>query len=515
MKELTLSKENIIKTDLLVFISCLLLSFLFLLIATKSSPLYPFNDWADANISFTMGKGMMNGKIPYRDLFDHKGPLFYLLFGVAYLISNTTFLGVFIFEVMSFSFFLFFSYKLFSLYLDRQSTLIALPLLAASVLNLNSFVQGGSSEEFCLPLVTVGLYHLVAYYKDIYPKPMPKKWVIINGLIAGIVLWIKFSLLGFWFGWMLSLFICLLLQKGIFLAIKSSFYFLSGMFITTLPWMVYFGVHQSIREWINSYFVINFTSYSKDTSIVSIIPSTIIGILSHVIENPIASGFMIFGFIVFLGYRKYSSNGFIKSSLILCFAFLSLSVFGGGRNYVYYFLIFSTLMIFFYIVLFTILCEKFGRISAQNTLYVLFFTLIATFFYTLGFNHNIYMIDEEKGDLVQYKYASIINQTKNATLLNYYVLDLGFYTTTGIVPNIRFFHNPNIEYSKYPLIMDEQNRYIEEKLVDYIVFQIPTSYDYKTIEIPYLDENYELIEKEIQINEGTEFYYFLYEIREQ
>ena len=50
---------------LLIGYACLLMFF-----CTKSSPLYIINDWYDANAYFTMGKGMMNGAVPYRDLFD-------------------------------------------------------------------------------------------------------------------------------------------------------------------------------------------------------------------------------------------------------------------------------------------------------------------------------------------------------------------------------------------------------------------------------------------------------------
>jgi len=106
-RKVLLKIENNLDNFTYVYGYCLLISVLFLLIATKSSPLYPFNNWADANISFTMGKGMMNGKVLYRDLFDHKGPYMYLLFGLGYLISNTSFLGIFIFQIISFSIFLF------------------------------------------------------------------------------------------------------------------------------------------------------------------------------------------------------------------------------------------------------------------------------------------------------------------------------------------------------------------------------------------------------------------------
>ena len=59
------------------------LSAVVLALCSKSSPLYAFNDWMDANIFFTMGKSMFRGKVLYRDVFDHKGPVLYFLYGLA------------------------------------------------------------------------------------------------------------------------------------------------------------------------------------------------------------------------------------------------------------------------------------------------------------------------------------------------------------------------------------------------------------------------------------------------
>jgi hypothetical protein len=120
------------------------------------------------------------------------------------------------------------------------------------------------------------------------------------------------------------------------------------------------------------------------------------------------------------------------------------------------------------------------------------------------------MLEIEKEDLVQYKFESTINQTNHPTLLNYGVWDFGFYTTTGIVPNIRFFYNPNIEYSKFPLIMDEQNRYIQERLVDYVVTLASIDDCNDKFDIPFLYKNYILMDKEIQMYEGYEYCFFLF-----
>ena len=57
----------------------------------KSSPLYIINDWYDANAYFTMGKGMMNGAVPYRDLLITKVRCFICYNGIGYLIDSTGF----------------------------------------------------------------------------------------------------------------------------------------------------------------------------------------------------------------------------------------------------------------------------------------------------------------------------------------------------------------------------------------------------------------------------------------
>ena len=80
-----------------------IVSICFLTICSRSSFIYIFNNWDDANSYFTMGKVMMNGGVFYRDSFDQKGPLLYFIYGLAYLISHNTFRGVFVMEILSFT----------------------------------------------------------------------------------------------------------------------------------------------------------------------------------------------------------------------------------------------------------------------------------------------------------------------------------------------------------------------------------------------------------------------------
>ena len=60
-------------------IFCILSALVFITICSKSSPLYAFNDWVDANCYFTVGKSIFKGLVPYRDLFEQKGPVIYFI----------------------------------------------------------------------------------------------------------------------------------------------------------------------------------------------------------------------------------------------------------------------------------------------------------------------------------------------------------------------------------------------------------------------------------------------------
>lgn len=238
-----------------------------------------------------------------------------------------------------------------------------------------------------------------------------------------------------------------------------------------------------------------------------------IGIISPFLLNPVFVTHLYSGLIIFIIHKKYLNNTLKKIGLFLCFFLLILSVHGSGRGYLYryYFLIISPFVIFGFIVLFTIIYERFGKIKSFNLFSMIIVSIVVVgFLYTLRFNQNTSMMKVDEEDLVQYNFATIINQTEDATLLNYGRLDGGFYTTTGITPNVKFFQNQNIPHSKFPLVMDEQNRYIKEQVVDYVIIQIQPSQIDDFSSIPYLEENYKLIKEEHQQYENEKFYYLLF-----
>lgn len=480
---------------LIVLGFCFFISFLFLLLCTQSSPLYPTNTWCDPNAFFTMGKGMMNGKVIYRDLFEQKGPLLYFLHGLAYLVSNRSFLGVFFLEVVSFTFFLFYCHKILSLFIQSKASLIYLPVIAVFILNLISFFEGDSAEEFCLPLLAISLYSLMGYFTG--KIKITDRHFFWNGVISGCVLWIKFSLLGFWVGWIFSIFLGMVVNGHVWKAVKGSLIFLLGMLIATIPWIIYFGINQSIPDWINTYLVVNITSYATSEPFFSRLKYPLYSFAAHTLENPIFCFTLWFGILVFVLFKKYIQKILYRFLLFMCVFLLIFGIYGGGQGYIYYFLIVSPFILFGCIVLFDSIQHLIKKDLSPRwvTAIILSFILISVP-YTLKNNHNTHLLSWKKQDLIQYRYASIINQSKDPTLLNYGKLDMGFYTVTGITPNVRFFEQQNLDYARFPLNNDEQNRYIREKVVEYVVLRLPSEETLESANIPYLLSNYEVIASE-------------------
>lgn len=79
-------------------------AFLNMMVLSLSSPLYSFNNGVDPNTMFTVGRGLLSGLMPYKDLFEQKGPLVFLLHTVAALISKTNFIGIYFLESLALGF---------------------------------------------------------------------------------------------------------------------------------------------------------------------------------------------------------------------------------------------------------------------------------------------------------------------------------------------------------------------------------------------------------------------------
>lgn len=493
-----------------ILLFCLLSSFVTLVICTRSSFLYPLNDWVDSNCFFTVGKGMFNGQVVYRDLYEQKGILLYFLHGLCWLISHDSFLGVFFLEVIAGTFFLYYSYLIMRLYCKRVC-LVTLPFLAAAVYSSSSFVLGDSAEELCLPLLAYGLYVSIRSLKE--KTSIGWKDAILIGVTSGAVLWIKFSMLGFYLGWIWVPATVLLFSRKWKELLTLIGGIIGGVFLITLPFFLYFAANGALSDWFEVYFYNNIFLYHGES-----IPfwMKILGVWKEV-GSRLAWNYS-YGFFVFLGllfgllYLKAS----IKLQLILSFAGLTMTTYINGTAYAYYTLIFAIFAPFGWICLIRLifiaieairmlshgkLTLKIGKKAGQITLASVSGAMaVWSLFYCLNTSQNTNLLLADKNTLPQYRFAEIINQKEDATLLNYGFLDGGFYTTSNTFASCRFFCTLNMEY--LPEMMETQNAWLKDGISDFVV----------TRSIQLHEDRYQKVDEcTYELYEGQPWTFYLYE----
>lgn len=487
-------------------------------ICSKSSFLYPFNDWVDSNCFMTVGKSVLYGKVPYRDLYEQKGPFLYALHTLASLVSRTSFIGVYFLEIIAAFLFLYYSWRSMQIFNEKRA-IFWIPVLAVIVYSSSTFHYGDSAEELCLPFFSYGLWiGLKSITQKHLPTPLESLFI---GITSGCVLWTKFNLLGFYVGWFLAIAILLYKNTSFHALLKMVGIIIIGVLLSTLPWIIYFGANGALNDLFEVYFHDNLFYYTvaeDSNKLVALLKNLRMGFLN--IQQFFSAVFLllIVGTIGLIQKRQRP----IFLYFLLVFTLYFSVIYMGGRHYQYYALAFAPFTIFGLSILDDIihpvlenkkplLCMlriKIQKLTVLNqvlpfTLLPLEISLCLTFAFLLSPNTSYMHL--QQSELPQYQFKSIIEQTPNATLLNYDCLDVGLYTVCDIVPDCRYFCRLN---SANPDIENGQDEYIRTRSADYVVVRFQDSAP-KILE----ESGYTCIAKSEFYLEDILFKYYLYALQ--
>ena len=448
---------------------CLISSFLILLFCTKSSPLYPLNDWEDANIIFTVGRGILDGKVPYRDLFDQKGPVAFFLYAIAALVSRKSFIGLFLLEVISFSAFLYYSDRTVSLSGCSQHAL-TIPVLGCLVASAMSFAHGGSVEELLLPCYAYSLYAFLLFFRS--PESLTNGKFLLHGVLAGCIFWTKYTMTGFYIAWIAVLFFYRLSRKQWKTAFLSVLLFLAGMGIATVPWILYFTANNAMPDLIKYYFFNNIAGYSDTGS------GNFLYMLLQIGKNTLATFFrnMRYSLLIVLGVLYYviapgkQASFWDRAGLLALCIFTCAGIYIGGTGYRYYGVILACFACLGFIPILKFAERKFpGFNNVQSSWIPIILLLLCTGIAAVS-NDNAYLLGKSKNSLPQYQFADTIRSSSSGTekpvVLCYKMMDSGFYMTTGSEPDIRCFTWLN---SATKEIEREQKTALESGNVDFVI----------------------------------------------
>lgn len=439
------------KAQIKCSIWCLGVAALVLTLCSKASPLYVLNDWMDANIFFTMGKSMLSGKVLYRDVFDHKGPVLYLLYGLGWMLDHTGFAGVLVLEICGFAVFLDFGLRTAELLRGKPLHPAWCLVPAAATAASRAFAHGGSAEELLLPFLAVAMYGLVKCLTT--RQQMPLRLTALHGFLCGCALLLKYTVLGFYLAWVAVLSVLYLRRGWLRQLVQSCGAYLLGLALAALPWFVYFGVNHALADWWQCYFYDNLFLYKGEGHGVL----TLVQHLWWAVRDDWPGMLLLAAFLLWaVGTKK---RGTALAVLVLAGGLAFTSLMGGYL--VYYGLVLAA----FAPLGLTVLPQKLPARHAAAVMLPVLGTAVAAVWCILV-SPNRALRGRPAESLPQVQFAEIIRRTPEATLLNYGTLDGGFYTAAGVLPPCRYFCVTNM-----PLQDQWQQQWdlLNAAAVDYVV----------------------------------------------
>ena len=177
-------KINIKNICVFVFLVIAAAAFVYVF-SYSTSPLYPYYYGGDTAQFLTIGKAWYLGKIPYIDMFDHKGPFIFWIDMLGFMIGKGEKYGVAILQVI----FMFFSvwafYKISQLLYKNRIYGCVVVMITLVAMKLN-YVDGNTVEEYCIPFISWSIYEIILYYKNVDQELHSPKRAFFYGLTFGI-----------------------------------------------------------------------------------------------------------------------------------------------------------------------------------------------------------------------------------------------------------------------------------------------------------------------------------------
>lgn len=129
-----------------------------LFFSETTSPLY--HDWGyDSAMFQTIGKYWAEGTLPYTGLFDHKGPIIFLINAAGYALAGRT--GVFALQVVFLAASEWLAYRMLRPRFSHGMALgvaVLLPVVLAA-----NWSEGNTTEEYILPLLFASYSYIHIY----------------------------------------------------------------------------------------------------------------------------------------------------------------------------------------------------------------------------------------------------------------------------------------------------------------------------------------------------------------
>ena len=516
-------KNKYIENGKSIIIFMIVFNFLYFLFFNVISPLREEIIFHyDISVFYVIGKAMKNGLLPYRDLFDHKGPYTYLLFYLGSLISENYHIGLYIIFSIYYSIIGIFIYKILNIYLLNKNIdnknqkckneVLLLSSLFSYIYMFNDYTAnaGFAPEQMSYPLVIICYYLLLENREKYYNKEKTNDTLVIfvSGVVFGILFFIKMNHCIFLVPIAIIYTIDCIKNKNILKIFKFLIIGILGIITSIAPAIIYMYLNGIIKYFYENYILFNINYAHRSLVFERRLTGYSEGIFEMINTYKYYLLMTIISVIIYIKYfiNEIKINNFVVEKFvfyILIVVFSFIEVFSVPRSSGYY----VSILVLVLMPLFVFIINNIYKISIIQNKNIINIIMIA-FYIFLSFNltnsnlNNNYIINfredynknyNTKGDpfINVYKYVKYKLNGNEPKVLS--VTQPHYYLHFSNRPSSRFFYRPIVERNRFKEYYETVEKEVMSNEFDIIMitYKGDVAVYFSDMFFDYLKENYD------------------------
>jgi hypothetical protein len=326
------------------YIFCLVVA----LITSLQFQLRPFanlNPGVDQSVFLYIGRMMHQGFVPYKDLFDHKGIILYLIQYIGMFWDYDKFLGagVWFVEVLNMWLFDMAIIKISKLLTDSKNRQY-ITLCLISIFGGRVVYEGGNLvQEYALPWIAISLYIFLKYF---IRGNVRQRDIVLLGSFFSIVFFLQSNMIAVWIAFIPFVVVGLIYGRQWRLLIKYIILFIFGCCIVLFP-IIFYALYTDCIKWMIEYYFKYNLNYTDSYGTFSNRISTII-YLAQSVRIAIPA-------IVVTGIVYGKNKIYIMNSVYFILTLVMSSI--SGRRYAHYGIVLLPAIIFFVVYFIEIISQ--------------------------------------------------------------------------------------------------------------------------------------------------------------
>jgi hypothetical protein len=225
----------------------------------------------DSGVFLYIGWRLLNGEIPYRDVWDHKPPLIYFTDAFGLSLSPNSLWGVWLLQLAVIALILFVTYKVVEKVSGMLPALFSIIILSTTLLSILD--KGNYTEEYAL------LFQAICFWLILKAstRDFPTIYSLLIGLAGGIAFYYKQTTIGVCLAYGLLLIWYRFSKKNAFKLLLDFLYLGMCVAAISIGIVAFFSFHHALYDFWDQAFVYNFSYINKNDSITNLFPLFIKG----------------------------------------------------------------------------------------------------------------------------------------------------------------------------------------------------------------------------------------------